>query len=47
MKTNETQIKDVELQKKKIRERYKGIDPVELEVIPAAPQESFDAWFSP
>lgn len=41
MKTNETQIKDVELQKKKIRERYKGIDPAELEVIPATPQESF------
>lgn len=41
MKANETQIKDVELQKNKIRARYKGIDPAELEVIPAIPPESF------
>lgn len=41
MKENENQIRDTENQKIRIRERYKGIDPEELDVIPATPQENF------
>jgi Site-specific recombinases, DNA invertase Pin homologs len=41
LKDNETQLRDAESQKARIRERYKGIDPNELDVIPAAPQEDF------
>lgn len=44
MKENEERIHDADLQKAKIRERYKGINPDELDVIPAKPQESlYDA----
>ena len=40
---NENIIKrgDAEVQKDKIRQRYKGINPEELDVIPAAPQINF------
>ena len=41
MKENELQLKDTESQKARIRERYKGIDLDELDVIPAAPKENF------
>lgn len=41
MNVNKSQIKDTESQKARIRERYKGIDPDELDIIPAAPQENF------
>ncbi len=37
MKENETQIRDTESQKARIRERYKGVDLEELDVIPAIP----------
>ena len=40
MKESEERIHDTDLQKAKIRERYKGINPDELDVIPAKPQES-------
>ena len=40
MKESEERIHDADLQKAKIRERYKGISPDELDVIPAKPQES-------
>lgn len=40
MKESEERIHDAHLQKAKIRERYKGINPDELDVIPAKPQES-------
>ena len=41
MKENEEHLKTVQEQKQKIRDRYKGIDTDELEVIPAIPQEDF------
>ncbi len=41
MKETKSQLKDTESQKARIRERYKGIDLDELDVIPAAPQENF------
>lgn len=41
MKEKEFQIKDTESQKARIRERYKGVDLDELDVIPAIPQENF------
>jgi DNA invertase Pin-like site-specific DNA recombinase len=41
MKENEIQIKDAESQKARIRERYKGVDLDELDIIPALPQENF------
>lgn len=41
MNENEVRLIDTESQKTKIRMRYKGIDLDELDVIPAAPQESF------
>lgn len=40
MRESEEKIQDVNLQKAKIRERYKGIDPNELEVIPAKLQKN-------
>lgn len=41
MNENEVQIKDTDSQKARIRERYKGINLEELDVIPAVPQENF------
>jgi len=41
MRENEGQLKDINNEKARIRARYKGIDPSELDVIPAAPQENF------
>jgi DNA invertase Pin-like site-specific DNA recombinase len=41
MKENEIQIKDADSQKARIRERYKGVDLDELDIIPALPQENF------
>ncbi len=41
MRENEGQLKDINNEKARIRARYKGIDPNELDVIPAAPQENF------
>lgn len=41
MKENETQIRDTESQKARIRERYKGVNLDEIDVIPAIPQENF------
>lgn len=41
MKENEEHLSSVAAQKEKIRQRYKGIDMDELDVIPAIPQESF------
>jgi DNA invertase Pin-like site-specific DNA recombinase len=41
MKENENQLKDTESRKAKIRARYKGVDPDELDVIPAVPQTNF------
>lgn len=35
------EILKIEEKKEKIRERYKGIDPDRLEIIPAVPQEDF------
>lgn len=40
MKENEEKIHDADLQKAKIRERYKGINPDDLDVIPAKPQKT-------
>lgn len=40
MKENENLLSDIERQKARIRERYKGVDLNELDVIPAAPQEN-------
>ena len=39
MKENEQKVGSIADQKSKIRERYKGITPDELDVIPALPQE--------
>jgi len=41
MKEKETQIRDTESKKARIRERYKGVNLDELDVIPAIPQENF------
>lgn len=41
MNENTCQVKDAESQKARIRARYKGIDPGELDIIPATPQENF------
>ncbi|MBP2656600.1 MAG: hypothetical protein H6Q73_4169 [Firmicutes bacterium] len=41
MNENQSQLRDTESQKARIRARYRGIDPDELDVIPAAPQENF------
>ena len=41
MKENKEPLKNVREQKQKIRERYKGVDTDELEVIPAIPQDDF------
>lgn len=41
MNESKNQLKDTESQKARIRERYKGIDPDELDIIPATPQENF------
>lgn len=41
MKENEEKLSSIEAQKAKIRQRYKGIDADELDVIPALPQENF------
>lgn len=41
MKENEEHLKTVQEQKQRIRDRYKGVDADELEVIPAIPQEDF------
>ena len=35
------EILKIDEKKEKIRERYKGIDPDRLEIIPAVPQEDF------
>ena len=43
MNENEQKTGSVADQKSKIRERYKGIDPDELDVIPALPQEDIFA----
>lgn len=40
MKENEEKIHDADFQKAKIRERYKGINPDDLDVIPAKPQKT-------
>ena len=39
MKESEEQSSNIDEQKARIRQRYKGIDPEELEVIPALPPE--------
>lgn len=41
MKETEEKIRSSAEQKRKIRERYKGVDPDSLDVIPALPQEDF------
>lgn len=41
MKENEVQITSAESRKEKIRARYKGLEPDELDVIPAIPQANF------
>ena len=41
MNLNEVQLETKNDQKKKIRERYKGISEDELDIIPAIPQDSF------
>ena len=41
MSETEPKINDTESHKDKIRRRYKGINPDELDVIPAAPQINF------
>lgn len=43
MKETEEKIKSVDEQKRKIRERYRGISEDELDVIPALPEEDFYA----
>ena len=43
MNENEQKVGSVADQKSKIRERYKGINPDELDVIPALPQEDIFA----
>lgn len=41
MNESEEKLSSQELKKAKIRERYKGINPEEIEVIPALPHEPF------
>lgn len=41
MKETEEKILSAAEQKRRIRERYKGVDPDSLDVIPAIPQEDF------
>ena len=41
MKETEERISNIAEQKQRIRERYKGVDPDSLDVIPAIPQEDF------
>jgi len=41
MKENEEHIRNTQEQKQKIRDRYKGVNEDELEVIPAIPQDDF------
>jgi len=41
MKESNAPMKDSENEKERIRARYKGIDPNELDIIPALPQENF------
>ena len=41
MNESEQKAKSIADQKKRIRERYKGIDTDALDVIPAIPQEDF------
>ena len=41
MNENKTLLRNTETEKARIRERYKGIAPDELDVIPATPQENF------
>ncbi len=41
MKESNAPMKDSENEKERIRVRYKGIDPNELDIIPALPQENF------
>ena len=41
MNVDKTQSENTESKKERIRTRYKGIDPSELDVIPAMPQENF------
>lgn len=42
MNESEEKLSSQELKKAKIRERYKGINPEEIEVIPALPQIRLD-----
>ena len=42
MNESEEKLSSQELKKAKIRERYKGINPEEIEVIPAMPQIRLD-----
>lgn len=41
MKESEEHAKTVQEQKQRIRDRYRGVDEDELEVIPAIPQDDF------
>ena len=41
MSENKSQLRNIENQKELIRARYKGINPDELDFIPAVPQENF------
>ena len=41
MKDNEEKLRDTQLIKQRIRERYKGVSEDVLDVIPATPQEDF------
>ena len=41
MNDNKLPLRNAEIEKARIRARYKGIAPDELDVIPAAPQENF------
>ena len=41
MRENEEHLKNIQEKKQKIRDRYKGVDADELEVIPAVPQDDF------
>jgi site-specific DNA recombinase len=41
MTENETKQESIEIQKSKIRERYKGVNSDDLDIIPALPQEDF------
>ena len=41
MQENETLLNNTENQKEKIRARYQGINPDEIDIIPATPKENF------